>query len=530
MSAPGAGVRVVRTTRVLLADDSEGLRLLVRSWLSSTDDLEVVAEASNGAEAVALADAHRPDVVVLDVAMPVMDGLEALTEIHRRYPTLPVVMLSGFAEADVAAQASARGAVAFVEKSGDLDLLVQAVRRAARGPALLPSPRPAADLRPAEPADGTPPPPAPTPGPQGRAAAFVLLGLGAAVTALAVGLAVTDAARAPALALLVLPVLLVAVRRGVLAGLLAGGAGAVVALVAAAAADDPVPRVTTAVVALLPLAAAAVAGTAVERQRTPLRHQQALGEAVATSNRDLAAANEQLSDLNRRLAASNDDLRQFGYVVGHDLAEPLRTMRSFAGLLEERYGDALDDTGRTYARFVAEGAARLQTLVGDLRDYTRTGQADLQRGPVRLDDVLDDAVAGLGRTLEEQQAEVRRGPLDVVVGDRPMLGLVLQNVVANAVKFSGGDRPVVEVSARRRADRVELQVLDNGIGIDPDDAERVFGLFTRLHTREQYAGTGLGLAISRRIVERHDGSITIAPRSGGGSVVTIDLPAATGRL
>lgn len=242
---PSAGRRL----RVLLADDSEGLRLLVRSWLSGEDDLEVVAEATDGAQAVALADAHRPDVVVLDVAMPVMDGLEALTELQRRFPGLPVVMHSGFAEGQVARQALARGARAFVEKSGDLDPLLTAIR-AASAPAPsdvpevpdvpeLPAPRDPAPVVVASPPPDPQPDPRPEPQPDRPttpapvATARSLVVVAACLLALAglAGVGAALGARAtPALVLLVAPVAVLALRHGRW-----GGAAAAVAATAAAA-------------------------------------------------------------------------------------------------------------------------------------------------------------------------------------------------------------------------------------------------------------------------------------------------------
>ncbi|HWH27383.1 MAG TPA: ATP-binding protein [Mycobacteriales bacterium] len=547
-ATPVPRTHTTAATRILLADDSDGLRLLVRSWLSTVDDLEVVAEASNGAEAVALADAHRPDVVVLDVAMPVMDGLEALSELHRRFPSLPVVMLSGFAERDVADQATRRGAYAFVEKTGDLDPLVEVVRRAALGPRLAPPPRteqaaratdaaPAAAVVPvAEPLAGAAPNALPVPpreDPSSPARSWpdavrawlpTLLALAAFPALLAVRLQVDDA-RSPVLLLLAVPVLVLGVRHGRATGLLAGLAAS--ALYTAWASTVPDVRfgdLDHLARYVVFLTVGTVAGAAFDRLRRSNTRQQQISDAVVASNRRLVEANEQLSLLNAELESSNADLRQFGYVASHDLAEPLRTMSSFAGLLERRCADALDADGRQYVRFIADGAERMQSLIGDLRDYTRTSAAELVLRPVDLDDVAGDVRDALRATLEARAAELRTGPLPVVAGDRSMLGLVLQNLVANAVKFNESEPPVVEISAELRGSSWCIEVSDNGIGIDPAGVERAFGLFTRLQPREAYAGTGLGLAIAKRIVERHRGSITMAPRDGGGTVVTVVLP------
>jgi signal transduction histidine kinase/DNA-binding NarL/FixJ family response regulator len=535
-----------RATRVLLADDSDGLRLLVRSWLLTVEDLEVVAEASNGAEAVALTEAHRPDVVVLDVAMPVMDGLVALTELHRRFPTLPVVMLSGFAERDVAEQAARRGAYAFVEKSGDLDPLVEVVRRAASGPATVPQPREGADAAPERAPRSTAPPagdalPALDEAAERDDAADPARGprTGRLVTAAAVlsfpallllRLQVEDP-RSPVLLLMTAPVLVLAIRHGLRGGLLGALAASAVFTAWAATVPDVafghLDHVARYVVFLL---SGVVAGISRDRLARASQRERLAREAVVASNRRLAEANARLLRVNAELEASNDDLRQFGYVVSHDLAEPLRAMGSFADLLQRRYGPALDDTGRQYTRFIAEGAVRMQALIADLRDYTRAGQAELVGRPVDLADVLRDVRGALRASLEEHAAVIRQQSLPVVQGDRSMLAIVLQNLLANALTFNDSPVPVVEVRAEP-ADAAgtawRIEVRDNGIGIDPAATERVFGLFTRLHPREDYPGTGLGLAIAKRIVERHRGTIEIGPREdGGGTVARFTLPSA----
>lgn len=269
MTAPAVGPPRARVTRVLLADDSDGLRLLVRSWLSTVDDLEVVAEASNGAEAVALTDAHRPDVVVLDVAMPVMDGLEALTELRRRFPSLPVVMLSGFAERDVADQAARRGAFAFVEKSGDLDPLVEAVRRAASGPAL-PTPRrdETSTPRPAGRPPAVPPRRAAPPLPPWWATssvptvAAVLL-----FAAVAAWRLVESDPRAPVTFLYAVPILLVAVRHGLRWGLVTAALALAAYVAWAQSLDAGPPLVDNAVRVVVFVSVAVVAGVGFDRLR-----------------------------------------------------------------------------------------------------------------------------------------------------------------------------------------------------------------------------------------------------------------------
>ena len=248
---------------------------------------------------------------------------------------------------------------------------------------------------------------------------------------------------------------------------------------------------------------------------------------MEASNRELAEALAALAECRRRndeLEAANADLRQFGYVVSHDLAEPLRTMSGFAGLLEADFWTELGERGAQYISFIRSGAARLQALIDDLRAYTRAGQQELTTAEVDLGELLDDVVASLSAHIAESTATVDRGPLPTVRGDRSMLGLVLQNLVTNGVKFNDSPEPRVCVEARDVADGVEVDVVDNGIGIEAEQRDRIFGLFTRLHTREEYAGTGLGLAISRRVVERHGGHLVALAAEPTGTCMRLTFP------
>ncbi|HWG93757.1 MAG TPA: ATP-binding protein, partial [Mycobacteriales bacterium] len=367
--------------------------------------------------------------------------------------------------------------------------------------------------------------PSPPPGPSLLARTWPdVLAVGMLVALAVSRFLVDDPAPTPLSFLVVVPVLLLAVRHGLRGGLLAA-AGVAAAFSAWAVSVGTYGPADHAVRWLVLGAAAAVAGTACDRLRQASLAERRVARAVVDSNRMLAEANEALARANEELERSNADLRQFGYVVSHDLAEPLRTVRAFAELLQQRCGDRLDDEGRQYLAFVSDGAGRLQALVRDLRDYTRTGSAELVLAPVALDDVLDDVRSGLAAALAQRGARLVAGPLPVVRGDRSMLGLVLQNLVVNGITFNRSAAPVVEVAAERDGRTWRLTVSDDGIGVDPADADRVFGLFARLHTRDEHEGTGLGLAIVKRIVERHRGTVGLAPREGGGTVVTVVLPA-----
>jgi len=229
------------------------------------------------------------------------------------------------------------------------------------------------------------------------------------------------------------------------------------------------------------------------------------------------------------LMRSNAELEQFAYVASHDLQEPLRKVASFCQLLEKRYGEVLDDRGRQYIYFAVDGARRLQVLINDLLTFSRVGRAGEARAIVPLDQPLDMAITALASVIEDSGAVIERPErLPEVPGDRTLLTMLWQNLIGNAIKFRAPGRdPVVQVTAARQADaRWELSVADNGIGIAPEFAEKVFVIFQRLHGREAYPGTGIGLALCRRIVEHHGGTIRIDPAYSGGTRVCFTLPAA----
>ena len=220
-------------------------------------------------------------------------------------------------------------------------------------------------------------------------------------------------------------------------------------------------------------------------------------------------AQDRLATANAELARSNVDLEQFAYVASHDLQEPLRKVASFCELIEQRYGDQLDERGQQYITFAVDGAKRMQVLINDLLSFSRIGRTSERFVDVDLADCLELAKLDLAGLIEAAGAEVvTTGRLPVVSGDRSLLVGLFQNLVGNAVKFHGEERPVVTISvAHDEEGKWLLGVADNGIGIEPRFAERIFVIFQRLHGRGVYSGTGIGLAMCRKIVEFHGGHI-----------------------
>ena len=265
-------------------------------------------------------------------------------------------------------------------------------------------------------------------------------------------------------------------------------------------------------------------GRDVDDMRRTLLHEI---EVVRTTNAELAQAKEALEARTADLERSNRELEQFAYVASHDLQEPLRKVASFTQMLQRRYGGQLDDRADQYIDFAVDGAKRMQQLINDLLQFSRVGRITAAQTDVDLDACLDRALRDLETRIEESGGTVTRDPLPVVRGEAPLLTQVFVNLVGNALKFRSEDPPRVRIGSRRDGDVWRITVSDNGIGIEPQYAERVFVLFQRLHAKEVYGGTGIGLALSRKIVEYHGGTITIAGNhEGPGTTIEVVLPVA----
>jgi signal transduction histidine kinase len=237
--------------------------------------------------------------------------------------------------------------------------------------------------------------------------------------------------------------------------------------------------------------------------------------------------NDQLHAQTTELTRSNRDLEQFAYVASHDLQEPLRKVASFCQLLQRRYAGQLDERADQYIAFAVDGAQRMQRLINDLLAFSRIGRLTAGFVDVDLDRVLTQATGQLEGKVED--ATVTWSDLPVVEGEEPLLTTLFVNLIGNSLKFRRPDVPsTVHVSARRDGREWQITVRDNGIGIEPEFADKVFVIFQRLHARDAYEGTGIGLAIVKKIVEYHGGRIWLGQDVTEGTEITFTLPVGIG--
>ncbi|WP_194813850.1 ATP-binding protein [Nocardia sp. XZ_19_385] len=248
-------------------------------------------------------------------------------------------------------------------------------------------------------------------------------------------------------------------------------------------------------------------------------------EELAASRSQEAVLAQQTTDLDAQtveLRRSNAELEQFAYVASHDLQEPLRKVASFCQLLEKRYGDQLDERGKQYIDYAVDGAKRMQVLINDLLTFSRVGRVNDSNVPTDLEQTLDKALSNLATVIEDAEARIELPEeLPEIVGDPTLLTMLWQNLIGNAIKFHRpGEAPVIRIECAAGPPETggwQLSVADNGIGIAPEFADKVFVIFQRLHSRDEYSGTGIGLALCKKIVEFHGGTIELDTEYTGGT-------------
>ena len=234
-----------------------------------------------------------------------------------------------------------------------------------------------------------------------------------------------------------------------------------------------------------------------------------------------------IAERTRELAEANAGLEAFAYMVSHDLRAPLRAMQGFSQALLEDHGEALGEEGRRHARIIIDAARRMNSLIGALLSYSRLTKEEIVLEPVSLDDVVEAAKGQLAADLTESGAEVHvEGALGTVMAHHDTLVQVVANLLSNGVKFLPAERrPQLRIDSQQRDAEIRLRVRDNGIGIDPQYHEKIFGVFERLHSDKKFSGSGIGLSIVRKGVERMGGTVELESTVGEGSTFSVILPA-----
>ncbi len=544
--------------RVVIADDVSAMRALLRRMLEDTAAFEIVGEAADGEEAVEMAGAFHPDLLLLDLSMPLMDGLSAIPDIRRASPSTRIVVLSAMDPGRVREQALASGADAFIEKCLVADSLAQRLVEACLaspdGVELGDGDGDEVEVEVEDEVEGAASEDAgsldagavtagghPVPGQEWFHLAFDHAPIGMALLDVdgrfqKVNDAFGRIVARPESHLVGTSVDAIGHpgdvdRHAELRRRMLGGDGPRF--------EDEYRFVR---------ADGHIASTVVtwsllrEGDGSPACF---VGHVLDVTDRKRADINsaraEELRErYEKELARSNAELAQFATVAAHDLKSPLQVISGFAGLLEQTQGELLDERGQEFLTFILRSATRMNVLIDDLLAYAKVGAERRLHVPVPLDRIVDEVVVSLEAELTASGASVEHEPLPVVTGDPTLFLHVIQNVVANGLKFvAAGTAPRIRVSASRMVNAWCVDVADNGIGIEVQHRGHIFGMFQRLH-RNDYEGTGIGLAICKRIVEQRGGSIWVEENPGGGSrfrftipdelgVPRLETPAAAGR-
>lgn len=255
------------------------------------------------------------------------------------------------------------------------------------------------------------------------------------------------------------------------------------------------------------------------------------GRAIGTVavNRDITGQlqiEEALRAQTHTLEVRNEELAQFAYAASHDLQEPLRMITVYLQLLSQRYSGQLDKEADEFIGYALDGATRMRQLITDLLAYAKIGRNNLFFTEVSLGKVLQQVLANLDLPIQENRVTITYDPLPTVIAEKTQMLQLFQNLLSNAIKFKSQHKPVIHISVHQDDTHWIIHVKDNGIGIDPKLSEKVFTIFQRLHTRQEYPGTGIGLAICKRIVQNHGGAIWLQSEPDAGSTFSFSLPIA----
>lgn len=265
-----------------------------------------------------------------------------------------------------------------------------------------------------------------------------------------------------------------------------------------------------------------ILGTGVPRSRPDEEFSGLIGSCTDITERKQAEAEMQriMIDLKR----SNQELEQFAYVASHDLQEPLRMVSSYVQLIARRYKGKLDSDADEFINYAVDGVSRMKVLINDLLTFSRVGTRAKELSLVDLKEVIEIALSNLQLAIEENNAVITHDELPQILADEGQMVQLFQNLIGNAIKFRSEEPPKIHIGVKREKEQWQFSVHDNGIGIDPQFAERIFIIFQRLHTREEYPGTGIGLSICRKIIERHGGHIWVESQPNRGATFYFTLP------
>jgi light-regulated signal transduction histidine kinase (bacteriophytochrome) len=248
-------------------------------------------------------------------------------------------------------------------------------------------------------------------------------------------------------------------------------------------------------------------------------------QSIKETNNTLEKLTEDLKEANKKLQGSNEQLKEFAYVASHDLQEPLRMISHFLQLLEKRYQDKLDKDAKEFIFYAVDGAERMKQLINDLLTYSRIESQGRPLQEIDMQEPLNWALSNLQRAIEAKEAKIFVQPLPHIKGDSTQMGMLWQNLIENALRYHQPQRPLkIHIGFVREENTLKFLIKDNGIGIDPQFHQRIFKIFQRLHSQEEYEGTGVGLAVCKKIVDRHGGRMWVESELDQGSTFYFTVP------
>ncbi len=250
----------------------------------------------------------------------------------------------------------------------------------------------------------------------------------------------------------------------------------------------------------------------------------AIAVGLNTLSEELQSHIRQLEDSEQRLSVINKELEAFSYSVSHDLRAPLRAIDGYTGIIEEEYMDLFDDEGKRLLAVVQYNAKKMGKLIDDLLDFSRLGKKELQKMEIDMNELAEGSKMDVEKA-QKHRAQIKIGKLGKAAGDYGLLSHVMTNLISNAIKYS--DRttePLVEIRAEKKENETVFSVSDNGVGFDMQYAHKLFGVFQRLHSEQDFAGTGVGLAIVKRIISKHGGTVWAEGKPGHGATFYFSLP------